>query len=267
MGADKVNEVTVLVNSCDRYRDLWPVFAELWRKYWPDCPFETVLMTESETETEGVEKAVFGRVLACGRECWSKMIAKALKEIDTPYVMMLCDDYLLADKVDTARIMKRLEEMKRHQALNLRLIPNPKGGKRFGETDLMEYEKNTAYCVATQAGFWDKEFLAELAGKVKSIWEFERYGSFAVKGERPLLHTATKEFPFVDAVHKGYWEKFGKALVEKEGIKYDFAKRGLPSLSVRLREGLKSAIFNLVPTTPLVKLQNAFGWGWKEKRR
>lgn len=260
-----MKDLTVLVNSCDRYRDLWPVFAELWRKYWPDCPCETVLMTESEAALEGAEKKAFNRVLACGRECWSKMIAKALQEIGTPYVMMLCDDYLLTEKVDTGMVLKRFEEMKRHKALNLRRIPNPKGGTRFGDTDLWEYGKNTAYSVATQAGFWDKAFLVELAEKVKSIWEFERYGSFMVDGNRPLLHTQTKEFPFIDAVHKGYWEKPGKLLVEKEGIKYDFSVRGLPPLAVRLREGLKGAIFNLVPTTPLVKLQNLFGWGWKEK--
>ena len=261
-------EATVLVNSCDRYADLWEPFARLWRKYWPDCPFEVVLLTESPAELAGAAKTVFSRAIAGGKNCWSKMMATARSQIHTPYVMMLCDDYLLENRVDTGRVLSRLKAMKTLGAVNLRLIPNPPGGAEVAGGDLLEYRKQTAYSIATQAGFWDKEFLFDLAAKVESIWEFERYGSFALAGEtRALLHTRTKEFPFVDAVHKGYWEKFGKALLEREGIEFDFAQRGLPPLSVRLREGLKGTIFRLLPTTPLVRFQNALGLGWKEKLR
>jgi len=261
-------EATVLVNSCDRYSDLWEPFARLWQRYWPDCPFEVVLLTESQVALEGAAKQVFARVIAGGKTCWSKMMLAARSQIATPYVMMLCDDYLLESRVDTGKILARLKTMKAFNAANLRLIPNPPGGSRFKDTDLLEYRKNTAYSIATQAGFWEKEFLFDLAAKVESIWEFERYGSFALQDEtRPLLHTRSKEFPFVDAVHKGYWEKFGKALVEREGIYFDFSRRGLPPFGVRLREGLKALVFSLVPTTPLVKFQNALGLGWKEKRR
>lgn len=41
-------DCTVLVASCDKYADLLHPFSILWKKYWPDCPFETVLVTESQ---------------------------------------------------------------------------------------------------------------------------------------------------------------------------------------------------------------------------
>lgn len=261
-------EATVLVNSCDRYSDLWDPFARLWQRYWPDCPFEVVLLTESPVELKGAAQAVFSRVLPCGKMSWAKRLSSVRVEITTPYVLMLCEDYLLESRVDTGKMLAYLKMMKVFNAANLRLIPNPPGGSKYKDTELLEYRKNTAYSIATQAGFWEKEFLFDLAAKVESIWEFERYGSFALEGEtRPLLHTRAKEFPFVDAVHKGYWEKFGKALVEREGIEFDFSHRGLPPFGVKLREGLKALVFSLVPTTPLVKFQNALGLGWKEQRR
>ncbi len=40
-------DCTVLVASCDKYADLLRPFDILWRKYWADCPFETVLVTET----------------------------------------------------------------------------------------------------------------------------------------------------------------------------------------------------------------------------
>ena len=192
------------------------------------------------------------------------MLVEALDRIDTPYVMLLMDDYLLERPVDNSLIMKRFEQMQRLDAANLRLIPNPKGGRTV--EDLQEYPKNTAYCVACQAGFWARDYLRDIAARTKSAWEFERYGSFAVGGEkRPLLHTATKEFPFVDAVHKGHWEKFGVRVCRENGIDLDFRERGLPPMKARIVEGVKALIFAIVPTTWLVRVQNRFGLGAKEK--
>jgi hypothetical protein len=110
--------------------------------------------------------------------------------------------------------------------------------------------------------------LRKLAEGKESAWEFERYGSFDVGGEqRPLLVTKEKEFPFIDAVHKGCWEKFGVKCLEDNSITFDFSKRGLPSFKVRLIEGIKAFIFAIVPTTLLVRVQNALGIGAKEIRR
>ena len=257
---------TVVVGSCDKYADLLGPFITLFRKFWPDCPFEVVLVTESDPHIEG-----FDRVIACGGGMnWASRMEKALAEVSTPTVLMLCDDYYLESQVDTENVLSRLSQMKALDAVNLRLIPNPvpkSSNSRPVDYGLFEYRKNTAYCIATQAGLWDREFLKGLLRGKSSIWEFERYGSFAVGGEsRPLLVTAEKEFPFLDAVHKGHWEKFGVKCLADNGIEYDFTKRGLPPLKVRLVEGLKGLVFAVVPNDWIVRVQNAFGLGAKERK-
>ena len=133
---------------------------------------------------------------------------------------------------------------------------------------LLEYPKQTAYCIATQAGIWNRSFLRKLAEGLASIWEFERYGSFMVGGEkRPLLVTLEKEFPFVDAVHKGCWEKFGVEVCRANGIELDFSVRGLPPLKVRVREWLKGLVFAIFPWTLIVRIQNLFDIGMKERSK
>ena len=263
-------DCTVLVCSCDKYADLLGPFLTLFRKYWPDCPFELALVTESEPSLRGNER--FDRVIACGPDGnWCSRLVKALGEIATPYVLMLCDDYYLMKTVDTGLMLKRLEEMKRLGAANLRMIPNPKPtakNTKGRKGDLFEYRKNTAYCIATQAGFWERGFLKRLAEPVASIWEFERYGSFAVADDpRPLLVTPTREFPFVDAVHKGCWERYGIDLLDANGIAYDLSVRGLPTFKTRLVEGLKALIFALFPHTLIVRVQNLLNVGMKEKQQ
>ena len=269
-------DCTVLVTSCDKYADLLAPFEALFKKFWPDCPSERVLVTETEPRdpSPSPEQSahIFTRTVACGvGGTWPDMLVAALETIETPYVLMLCADYFLDAPVPTRRLVARLEQMKRLKAANLRLIPNPKTFTPFAcpgedpDLPLGEYRKDTAYCVATQTGFWARDFLLRLARSVANIWDFERLGSFMVADEpRPLLVTPTREFPFSDVVHKGYWEKFGVALCEANGIAPDLAARGLPPLKVRLVEGIKKFVFFVFPTNWIVRVQNAFGLGAKE---
>lgn len=43
------DDVTILVNSCDRYKDTWYPYFYLLRKQWPNCPYRIVLNVEKET--------------------------------------------------------------------------------------------------------------------------------------------------------------------------------------------------------------------------
>ena len=261
-------DCTVLVCSCDKYADLLRPFSDLWRKFWPDCPFDVALVTETTPSTH----LCFNRVIACGPGGnWCSRLVMALGQIKTPYVLMLCDDYYLAKPVDTALMLERLSQIKNCDAANLRMIPNPvpkaNNSTPFGHgTDLLRYKANTAYCIATQSGFWNREFLLALAKGKSSIWEFERYGSFdPLAADKRLLVTPTKEFPFVDAVHKGYWEKFGLAVCRENDIDLSGITRTLPPIKIRLIEAVKGLVFRIIPTTILVRIQNRFGLGAKEK--
>jgi hypothetical protein len=72
-------------------------------------------------------------------------LIKALDSIETPYVIMLCDDYFLNSKVDTEQMQYRLEQARKYDAANLRLIPNPIPNARNSvpvEDGLCEYRKN-----------------------------------------------------------------------------------------------------------------------------
>ena len=249
-----------MVTSCDAYRDVEAPFLKLFRKYWPDCPFELVLVTETSPSGESASSPLaseaqrFDRTIFTGKgKTWSQMLVEALDQIETPYVIMLMNDYFLESSVDTENIIRRLAEAKEKGALNYRLCPDPPRAV-----------KNTAYSVSCKAGIWNRQFLRALAVRTKSAWEFERYGSFMFdeSDQRPLLVTETLEFPFLDVIHKGYWEPWGVALLKREGIAYDFSVRGLPPLSVRIKEKVKNVIFRLNPDL-VTRVQNLFNVGKK----
>ncbi len=242
-------DCTVLVTSCDAYRDVEGPFLQLFRKYWPDCPFELVIVTETSA-APGFDRSI----LTGHAPEWRTRTVSALEQIKTPYVIFMCNDYFLNAPVDTELILRRLAEAKEMDALNYRLVPNPPRAV-----------KNTAYSISCQVGIWNKEFMLQLAKRYPSAWEFERKGSFDFDpaDPRPILVTEKQEFPFLDVVHKGYWEKYGVELLRREGIDYDFSKRGLPPFKVRMVEFLKAAVFAIFPSSFIVRTQNRFAVGKK----
>lgn len=237
------NDMTVLVATCDEYADLVSIFIRLFRRYWPDCPYEVVQSTETAAE------AGFDRVVKAGAgRNWSERLANALDNIDTPYVLLLLDDYLLSGEVDTSLVRQRLDEAKRADALNYRLCPDPPRAV-----------KNTAYSISCKVGIWNRDFLRSLVARTGSAWEFERFGSFMFdeSDPRPIMVSGKCEFPFVDAVHKGYWEKCAVELLARNSIRPDFSRRGFPPLKVRVVEGLKKLAFMVFPADTIVRIQNA----------
>ena len=42
-----MQDMCILVVSCDKYADCWTPFSDCMRKFWPDCPYPVYLCTES----------------------------------------------------------------------------------------------------------------------------------------------------------------------------------------------------------------------------
>lgn len=248
------DECAILVASCDSYADVLAHFQTLFAKFWPDCPFEVVLVTESPA----ADLRVFSRQVACGNgKPWSDMLVQALDAISAPRVVLMMDDYFLSGKVDTSHFLARLADTQRLDAASLRLIPNPRTFKPF-DAEFGEYPPNSAYCVSCQVSIWARDFLRRIAAQTTNAWEFERRGSFLCGDEkRPILVTNRKEFPFIDAVHKGYWERFAVKLCAENGITVDFSRRPPPNMKKRIVELVKAILFHTLPKEWIVRAQNA----------
>lgn len=87
------NRVTLLVNSCDAYADLWQPFFTLLKRYFLPLPAEILLNTETKNF------AFDGLNLRCVHSTaptYGERMTDALREVKTEYTLLLLDDFFLA---------------------------------------------------------------------------------------------------------------------------------------------------------------------------
>lgn len=253
----KNEDLAILLYSCWKNSDMWAIFIKLFQKYWSDCPYQVILLTdryEGEKEQYG-----FDEIVALDAN-WHDMIMAGIEKAGTEYVMLFMDDYLLCDYIENDRISFYVEEAKRHHAANIRFMESPTIVAEVYEKDSAYnyYEPGTAYSFSTQVGIWSVECLKKYVRPDWSAWDFERKGSVEVKDyDHPLLAARDYTFPYEEGVRKGKWMDNGIRLCHRNNIKLDFTKRKPMSNFELAWIYFKGGILGLNPTA-IVKLQNRF---------
>ena len=252
----KSDKLSIIVYSCLRNSDMWIIFSSLFKKYWGDCDYRLILVTDRYKQADGCEYA-FDDVI-CVDSDWSTMIKTALSHAATPYVMLFMDDYLLSDYVRNVDIERVLSTAIKEHSANIRLSDSFMIKPKFYEDnpDCAVYPAGSAYSFSTQAGIWDSSFLMKEIKDGWSAWDFERIGSMeCIQNEQPLLLYKKYSFPYVEGVRNGKWLPEGIKLCTENNIKLDYSKRKKSSFGDMLIVKLKAVIIGMAPNLVL-NIQN-----------
>lgn len=199
-----MNNVTMLILSCDKFSDLWDGHVKQLETYWPDRRMRTIIVTDKPTDREFSPIDI---MFAGDKGAWSDRLAYAVQNVATDYVFVTLDDYFLTKRVANEQIEDLLAMMDKEHIDYVRLFPRPKAATR---EELANYKKihkidtTVNYSVNLYSGIWRKEFLASTVKKPKTAWQFEvllhkraeEYGARCVVSLR-------NEFKILDVVRKG----------------------------------------------------------------
>ena len=227
-----MEDIAVLVASCDEFSDLWPAFFTLFFRYWPDCPYPVYLGSDYRTYDDPRVKSltICGEPSATG---WSARVRGMLEQIPQRYVIMLLEDFFICEPVDTARIRSLGSYMKSKKAGYLRLRPTPGPDVLCEDNpEVGENLEGTAYRICTQASLWDKQILLALLRDGETVWEFELQGSRRTDEMDALFLSVTRETSrplpyFCTAVVRGKWMRDAVELCKRESLEVDLSVRKL----------------------------------------
>ena len=237
--------VAVLVLSCDRYSDLWPVFVRQFRRYWSDCPFATYIATNRlDPKIEGFTTIATGDDVS-----WSDNLAKALESVAEDYVLLFLEDLMLHAPVDVrllSRIVEKLDSL-RPDYINLNAME--RAGERVDEY-LGRTKEGAIYRTSTVLSLWKKESLKSLLEPGESAWAFELVGSYRSDAYPGFYSTWKACFPVVNCVIKGKWRRDAVAILAAQGVEVDLMARGEMSRAeacVFALKRIRTALFKFVP--------------------
>jgi|SRR3989344_5269796 len=219
------NNCSIIVSSCDTFDDLWHPFFTLFFRYWPDCPFPVYLISNYKKYDDSRVKTI-----SVGDDKgWSSNMKVALKQISTPYVVAIFDDFFLERRVDTEYINSLLEYSDKAKAAYVRLFPSPSPDKSFPNAlNLGEISRNASYRASLQASIWDKDIFYGLLIDGETPWNVEIEGTVrSYKIAAPFLSVKEPALYYNPrtAVIRGKWNYDVVKFCRREGIKIDTQKR------------------------------------------
>lgn len=215
-------ELSILVVSCDKYADLWPVFFNLFNKYWAKCSYNVYLGSNYKTYN-GVRNISIHE-----DKSWTENVKNMLVNIDSNYVILLLEDFFITDYVDESRIEDVLAYVKDNQVDIMRLWPVPKPEKVVDKDKSIGLVRNgSPYCISTMPAIWKKDVLLQLLEEKQSAWEFEQNNSkIASAYQIKIMSTMQPCIKIINGVERGKWYKSSVNILRGKGITINTEKRG-----------------------------------------
>lgn len=260
-----MNNIAIIVNSCDAFSDCWMPFIHSIKKEWSDCPWSVYIISNNK-EIETPEGIAFIKVGEDKK--FASNLKKALSVIDSKYIIYLQEDYFLNRKVNQKAIESHIEYCIQHDVDYMRLgMPFIKGDV---ENTIYSTNKLTdKYALCLQAAIWKKETLESLLFEGWSGWDFEyKIQRYAIENNMDLKILGLNKknsamginYVTGTAVRKGKWTLSGYEFLKKEGYEDIIPKRGKEGFCFfHLQE--THGILRL-PALAIVKMMKWFNWNF-----
>jgi hypothetical protein len=208
---------------------LWPVFFDLFEKYWPGFDGRIVLNTEElgfEHPGLDIQCTKVGRLGSFG-----KVFRAGLARVPSNNVLLIMIDYFFMGPVDEAKLQECFAFFAREDLDSFCLMPFAyKNTAPAGVLDFEIVVPPSYDMFSFQVAFWKKNVLREMVLPHESPWLSEWYGTARANLMKVRLAVSGKAMPIQylaeGALHKGRWVS---PMVEfLDGIKYrvDYLPRG-----------------------------------------
>lgn len=246
------DEVSVLVVGYDGYIDVWNHFFDLMNKYWVDRPKTYLASSELCPKYENVE------VINAGKDSeWSKRAYVALDKINTPYVILMLEDFFISDYVNNDIVEECLEliksdNIKFYQILVQLVKQSWEKGKSYkGNKHIHIIPKNKKYGINLQAAIWKTDFLKEKIGRENyNAWKFEMNQLGVENYNKEKIEYLIDDRNILNITHAVVQSRYLRGAVKKMkkiGCNIDLEERPALSRKEDFKYNLKLLMYSITP--------------------
>lgn len=229
------DKVTILLCSCDSYSDLWPPFFTLLKKFWPENDCRIILNTETKSFSfDGLKIESYHM----GNTFYGTRMLNHLDKIETPYTLLLLDDFFIRRPVNVSILTKLIEKMDSNSNIaSMCFNENPYFDKSLEPYyGFVKLAKFAPYKLNMQAGVWRTDRLKYYWAPRDNPWFWEIFVNYLTfespdefyalidKEQAPIYYGYNTNGM---GVYRGKWViEDVKPLFDEHGISIDYSKRG-----------------------------------------
>ena len=230
-----MNNLDVMMLTCDKNQDIWDAFFELLQKYWSEYNGKIFVNTESlEMESKQYE-LIFSKEKFNERTPWSLRFYKCLEQLDKEYVLLIMDDFLLCEQTEHEELLRCLKYMDEDRSIacfNFATSPGKVIKNEYGRYGLKD--RKAAFRMNLQVAIWRRERLMKFIRTHENPWQFETWGSMRNRRYSDKIYHLNYHQPKVfhylvgGVLADGKWRgDESVAFLKKEGFHFDFLKSGI----------------------------------------
>jgi hypothetical protein len=215
------NKLTVLIGSCDLYNSLWKNFDILYKRYW-NLDTKNIFIGE----TIPILYNGYYNILPGDNLPWGYRILQGLKEVTTPYVCFLLEDYYFTESISHQFIEEHiniLEQLNADKIMFDKLYPPDVYSLTHLYDDLYQFNNHSAYLNSVQPSIWKTDYFKKVLHSSYNPWQFEIDGNTFTQTLQPkiILKAREKSVYFNYArvggrVSEGWQEIFNKENITHE---------------------------------------------------
>ena len=225
---------TIVINTCDAYCDVLKLFFAALNEYWPNNNFRIVINSE---------KNIYNEYNACthtytsGKLSWGSRLINTLESINTEFVLMLFDDFILENFVNKDEIDSAQKLIFSNEGISVVYLMNTNLPFKFSD-DQNKFSELLDICdfrLNTYPGLWRREHLISYTGVNDNPWAWEVFGSYRTFNKKRKFYTLNPKFPDIipynhekgGAIYRGKWVKeIVDHKISKYGLNIDTSIRG-----------------------------------------
>lgn len=221
--------LSILICSCDKFSDVWPVAEKAFSLNWASCPFGVFLMTN----LLDFDSKVF-RTLKVGPDIsWTSNLKSALLKIESDYVVLWLEDCFISRPVDSSALLGDVAWMKNNSVPYLRLRRTNHWG-RFSINSYRMIDESEPYRTSIFASAWDRKYLLSLIQAEQTPWQFETENQI-ITSKSSFFEVNSSRFFYIHAVEKGLWKSAGLKFAQKIKPEFSAIGRGIEQNNMRFR--------------------------------
>lgn len=231
---NSLQDVSIVIASCDKYSGLWNPFFTLLFKNWPsiDHGENNSVPIFLISNTKKFEHPRVQNILFPNEISWSDNMLETLAQVKTKYILYLQEDYFLTKPVNEQLLESMLAYMKDHDAAFLEVAGFNNNIQTVKQKVLLEHvttlgelNKHSLYRTSLQAGIWSKDKLAWLIKPGENAVGFEISGSKRSEGMSDLflanIEPEHDPIQYLNVVHRGLLLKSAVDYIHQQGINFD----------------------------------------------